>query len=53
MLFIAPKMEESRIPRSGFFEALETWDERLVAPEKRLFCLSMSTGSDSCLLVKL
>jgi hypothetical protein len=46
-------MGESRIPRSGFFEVLDTWDGGLVAPEKRLFCLSVSMGSDPCLLVKL
>ena len=47
------EMGESRIPRSGFFGALDTWDGGLVAPEKRLFCLCMSMGSDPCLSVKL
>ena len=28
-------------------------DDRLVAPEKRLFCLSVSMGSNVCLPVKL
>jgi hypothetical protein len=46
-------MGESRTTRSGFFETLEAWDGGLVAPEKRLFCLSVSMGSDPCLLVKL
>ncbi len=46
-------MGESRTTLSGFFEALDTWDGGLVAPEKRLFCLSVSMGSDPGLLVKL
>ena len=46
-------MGESRTSPSGFFEVLGTWDGGLVAPEKRLFCLSVSMGSDPCLWVKL
>jgi len=46
-------MGESRTSPSGFFVALDTCDGGLAAPEKRLFCLSVSMGSNPCLLVKL
>jgi hypothetical protein len=46
-------MGESRTSPSGFFVALDTCHGGLAAPEKRLFCLSVSMGSNPCLLVKL
>jgi hypothetical protein len=44
---------ESRTTRSGFFEVLDPWEERLVAPGKSPFCRSTSMENDPCLLVKL
>lgn len=46
------EMGESRTTPSGFFEALDTWDDGLIAPEKGIFCLSVSMGCDPCMLVK-
>jgi hypothetical protein len=39
-------MEESRTTRSGFFEALDTWDGELDAPEKKLFVQACLGGTN-------